>query len=146
MADGGAKGGGKILMTIMTIDFLERLVELLNDQGYYSIVTSPILKDGNSIAVMTMPTSEYQLYMDSSYRQGYAFQVSTKHQDQLTGYNTLLSITNLLQYIDDIPSNNNSYEFEGVRITTSPNVVAQDEKYYYHAAQFSADLYIKGGK
>lgn len=130
----------------MTIDFLERLVDLLNSQGYYSIVRSPILRDGNSIAVMTTPTSEYQKYLDGSYRQGYAFQVSTKHEDQLTGYNTLLSITNLLTDTSDIPSDNDSYQFEGIRIVTSPNVVAQDEVYYYHAAQFSADLYIKGGK
>lgn len=129
----------------MTIDFLERLVELLDSQGYYSQVVSPILIDGNSIAVMTMPNNDYQHYFDGSYRQGYAFQVTTKHENQLEGYQTLLSITSLLESVPDIPSDNGSYQYEGITITTSPNVIARDDKYYIHAAQFSAGLYIEGG-
>ncbi|MFD1425503.1 hypothetical protein [Kroppenstedtia sanguinis] len=130
----------------MTIDFLERLVSFLDEQGYYAPVISPILGDGRSIAVMVMPNNDYQYYFDGSYRQGYAFQVTTKHDNQLTGYQTLLSITNLLDSIPDIPSGNGSYRFEGLNITTSPNVVAIDDRYYIHAAQFSAALYIEGGK
>lgn len=129
----------------MTIDFLERLIELIDGQGYYSKVVTPILRDGNSIAVMTMPNNDYKYYMDGSYRQGYAFQVLTKHEELLEGYETLLNITKLLQEISDIPSSNASYVYEDMTITTSPNVVTYDGKYYIHAAQFSAGLYIEGG-
>lgn len=129
----------------MTIDFLERLVELLDKQRYYSRVVSPILTDGNSIAVMVMPNNDYQYYFDGSYRQGYAFQVTTKHEDQLEGYQTLLSITNLLTSVPDIPSGNGSYQYEGTTITTSPNVIAKDDRYYIHGAQFTAGLFIEGG-
>lgn len=126
----------------MTMDFLERLVELLNEQDYYATVVSPILVDGNSIAVVVMPSNDYDHYFDGSYRQGYAFQVMTKHTDQLTAYYTLVNITNLLETIEDIPSQNGSYEFENIKITTDPNVIGKDDKYYIYAAQFSAALFI----
>lgn len=128
----------------MTLDFLERLVGTLNNQNYYSLVVSPILVDGNSIAVMTTPSNDYDHYYDGSYRQRYAFQVMTKHTSQMTAYQTLLNITNLLRDIMDIPSANDTYEFEGIKIKTDPNVLMKDDKYYYFSAQFTADLYIKG--
>ena len=129
----------------MTIDFLERLVGFLNEQGYYALVVSPLLTDGRSIAVMTMPGGDYEYYFDGSYRQGYAFQVATKHESQLEGYQTLLSITSLLDGDPDIPSSNGSYQLEGIDIITSPNVITKDDKYYIHAAQFSAALFIEEG-
>jgi len=130
----------------VTMDFLERLVEFLNRQNYYATVVSPILVDGNSIAIMVMPSNDYEHYFDGSYRQGYAFQIMTKHTDQLTAYHTIIDIANLLENIDDIPSQNGSYEFENIKITTDPNVIGKDDKYYIYAAQFSADLFIKPKK
>ena len=126
------------------IDFLERLViDVLDKQGYYATVVSPMLASGNSIAVMPMPASDYDYYYDGSYRQNYAFQVLTKHEQQLTAYHTLLDIARLLKDIDDIPSANGSYEFEnGIEITTDPNIISRDEQYYIFAAQFSAALFI----
>lgn len=126
----------------MTMDFLERLVELLDSQGYYATVVSPILTDKNSISVMTMPGNDYQYYYDGSYRQGYDFQVMTKHTGQLTAYHTLLTISQFLQTVPDIKSESDSYNYEGLAITTSPNVIGKDEKYYIYAAQFKAALFI----
>ena len=124
-------------------DFLERLVGLLDNQNYYATVVSPMLVDGNSIAVFVMPANDYDHYYDGSYRQNYAFQVMTKHTNQLVAYHTLLQVSNLLKSIPDIKSENGSYDFEGIKITTDPNVVGKDDKYYIYAAQFSAGLFIK---
>ncbi|MET3504942.1 phage tail terminator protein [Halalkalibacter oceani] len=129
----------------MTMDFLERLViDTLDKQGYYATVVSPLLANGNSIAVMVMPANDYRHYYDGSKDQGFAFQVMTKHENQLEAYQTLLRITSLLVEIDDIPSANGSYEFSGITITTDPNVISKDDKYYIYGAHFSADLFIKG--
>ncbi|WP_017728496.1 phage tail terminator protein [Halalkalibacterium ligniniphilum] len=129
----------------MTMDFLERLVlDVLDKQGYYARVVSPTLVSGNSIAVTVMPARDHRHYYDGSKDQGFAFQVMTKHENQLEAYQTLLRITSLLSGINDIPSNNGSYDFCGITITTDPNVVGQDERYYIYGAQFSAELYIKG--
>ena len=126
------------------MDFLERLViDVLDKQGYYATVVSPMLTDGNSIAVMVMPANDYDHYYDGSYRQNFAFQVMTKHENQLTAYHTLLDIASLLKNIEDIPSANGTYEFEGIDITTDPNIITKDDKYYIFAAQFSAALFIK---
>lgn len=129
----------------MTMDFLERLLlDVLNKQNYYAMVVSPTLQDGNSIAVTVMPSNDHRHYYDGSKDQGFAFQVSCKHEDELTAYTTLLQISTLLKEISDIPSKNGSYEFDGITIRTDPNVITQDEKYFYYGAQFSANLHIKG--
>jgi hypothetical protein len=126
------------------MDFLERLVELLDGQDYYATVVSPILVNGNSIAVMPMPSNNYKHYYDGSYDQKYAFQVMCKHESQLTSYQALLMIASYLTSVDDIPSQNETYDFNGIVVTTDPNVIGKDDKYFIFSAQFSADLYIKG--
>ncbi|WBL16449.1 hypothetical protein [Sutcliffiella sp. NC1] len=141
----GTEGGGRrSMIENENSDFLFQLVvNTLDQQGYYSTVVSPVLTNGNSIAVMTMPSNNYEHYYDGSYRQGYAFQVMTKHESQLVAYNTLLDIAKFLPSLKDIPSQNGSYQFEGIRVTTDPNVIAKDDKYYIFAAQFSAALFIE---
>lgn len=129
----------------MTMDFLERLVYLLDAQKYYSTVLSPVLGTGNSIAVTTLPSRTYQYYMDGSYSQGYAFQISTKHEQQLVAYNTCQLIVDFLKNTKSIPSQNNSYEFEGIDIQTSPNLLMKDDKYYIFTAQLSANLLVYKG-
>ena len=120
------------------------MIDVLDTQGYFATVVSPTLTDGNSIAVMTMPSSDYDHYMDGSYRQRYAFQVMAKHYYQLKAYYTGVEISELLRNKEDIPSKNKSYEFEGIEITTDPNLITRDEQYYIFGAQFSASLFIKG--
>lgn len=129
----------------MTMDFLERLVYLLDSQKYYSTVLSPVLGTGNSIAVTTLPSRTYQYYMDGSYSQGYAFQISTKHDQQLVAYNTCQLIVDFLKDRKSIPSENHSYEFEGIDIQTSPNLLMKDDKYYIFTAQLSANLLVYKG-
>ncbi|WP_078379158.1 hypothetical protein [Sutcliffiella halmapala] len=130
-------------MSAENMDFLENLVNTLDSQGYYAKVVSPVLASGNSIAVMTMPSNDYDHYFDGSYRQGFAFQVLTKHEHQLTAYHALLSITNFLKKVPDIASNNGSYQFEEMKISTSPNGLGKDDKHHLFAAQFSAALFIE---
>lgn len=126
----------------MTMDFLESLENLLAKQNYYSSDFPPTLTNGNSISLMIMPSNDYDHYYDGSYRQGYAFQIMTKHMNMLTAYHTLINISKLLTEIPDIPSMNGSFQFEGIEITTDPNGIGKDDKYYIYAAQFKAALFI----
>ncbi|WP_166740308.1 phage tail terminator protein [Shouchella lehensis] len=126
------------------MDFLERLLlDVLNKQDYYAMVSSPVTLQGNSIAVSVMPSNNRAVYYDGTYDQGYMFQVMTKHEQQLEAYQTLLRITDFLDNIKDIPSQNNSYEFNGITVAGDPNVVGKDGNHYFYVAQFRADLYIK---
>lgn len=126
------------------MDFLEVLLDdLLNKQGYYAHVVSPMTGNGNSIAVMVMPNNDYTHYYDGSYRQGFAFQVITKHKEQMMAYHTANEISKLLQNVPNIPSRNNSYIYEGIKITTATNGMGQSEGYSFFGTQFSADLYVK---
>ncbi|WP_197284099.1 hypothetical protein [Bacillus sp. JCM 19041] len=99
--------------------------------------------DGNSIAVSVMPSNNRSVYYDGTYDQGYMFQVMTKHQQQLEAYQTLLRITDYLDNVPDIPSHNNSYDFNGITVVGDPNVIGREGNHYYYVAQFRADLYIK---
>lgn len=128
----------------MTMDFLERLVlDALGGQRYYATVVSGVTRDGNSIAVIATPSNEIQRFYDGTYDQGFTFQVTTKHETELSAYQTLLMISDRLTKLKDIPSKNNSYDFNGIEMTTVPNIIGKDDKYYYYSAMFKADLYIK---
>lgn len=148
MGQESSGGGGKKVMNTEkeknTLDFVERLVELLNAQGYYTTVVSPMLVDGNSIAVMVMPSNDYDHYYDGSYRQGFQFQVVAKHTQQMLAYDTVVQAGEFLKNVGDIPSHNGSYKFEKMMISTDPNVIGKTEKQQFiWGAQFRADLYIK---
>ncbi|WDF02956.1 phage tail terminator protein [Shouchella hunanensis] len=128
----------------MTMDFLERLVkDALGGRRYFAEVVSGVTRDGNSIAVIATPSNDIRHYYDGTYDQGFTFQVTTKHENELTSYQTLLLISDLLKNLRDVPSDNDSYEFNGIELTTVPNIIGKDDRYYYYSAMFKADLYIK---
>ncbi|MEJ9301457.1 hypothetical protein P4600_24135, partial [Niallia circulans] len=60
-------------------------------------------------------------------------------------YNTCQLIVDFLKARKSIPSENNSYEFEGIDIQTSPNLLMKDDKYYIFTAQLSANLLVYKG-
>lgn len=124
------------------MDFLETLVQGAIGNKYYTKALSPLLGLGDSIAVSPMPSNNYEHYYDGSYRQGYAFKVLTKHENQLVAYNTLNQIAKDLADIGDIPSLDGTYVFEGITIKTDTSMIGQDEKRFVFGAQFSAALYI----
>lgn len=124
-------------------DFLERLVRDAIGNQYGIPAMSPILGASNSIAITPSPSNNYEHYYDGSYRQGYAFQVLVKHENQLDAYMLTQKITMDLSNKEDIPSGDGTYTFEGVTITTDANMIGQDGKHFVFGAQMSAALYIK---
>lgn len=124
------------------MDFLDRLVLFLDSQKYFSKVISPVLSGVNSIAVMPTPSNDYDYYYDGSFRQKHAFQILTRHTDLMTAYGTLNDISKLLLSVSDLPSENDSYSFEGFEIATDPSVIGADEKGVICTAQFRANLFI----
>lgn len=128
----------------MNLDFADVALNYLNAQGYYAKVITPILANGNSISLAVLPTSDYQYYFDGSYRVGFLFEVLTKNEDQETAYDALVDIANKFNTLrnGDLPSQNDSYQFEGISITVSPAALLRDDKYYYYSAQFTAELFI----
>jgi hypothetical protein len=132
-------------MTVNTIDFLQKLVEILNNQNYFAPVVSGGLKNGNSIAVISMPSKIKQHFYNGSYLREFAIQINVKHEQQLEIIETIEKITNLLTNIEDIPSDLNSYKFEAMELSTTPNLLEVSEKYCIYSAQFTAELLIQGG-
>lgn len=124
------------------VDFIEMIVEVLNLKGLYSIVYFPNLKPGNSISITPIPSNDYKHYMDGSFDKKEAFQISTRHSDQMVAYQTLLTISNELTKLQDLISLNGSFEFNGITITSDASLVAVDESNFTCAATFVADLYI----
>ena len=126
------------------MDFLERLVlDAVGTKFMGTEAQSPVLGVKQTIAIAPSPSSVYDHYYDGSYRQQYAFRVLVKHENQLIAYQVLNDIAAMLTSVEDIPSANGTYIYEGMNITTDPNMIGQDEKYFIFGAQFAASLYIK---
>lgn len=127
------------------MDFLERLVLDAIGSKYMegTVAQSPLLGEKRSIAVSPSPSNDYDYYFDGSYRQGYAFRVLVKDQNQLVAYNTCNQIITDLIKLLDIPSQNGTYTYEGMSITTDTNMIGEDNKHFVFGAQLSASLFIK---
>lgn len=125
------------------MDFLERLVFDAVGNNYYAEALSPLLGEGNSIAIAPAPSNDYDHYFDGSYRQRYAFVVYAKHVEQLMAYNTLNAIAADLAAMKDIPSEDGSYVYEGMMVATDTNPIGQDEKHFVFGIQMVADIFVK---
>lgn len=136
------------------MDFLERIADTINtwllghvdEDGnpIYEVIHSPALVEDNSMALMVMPSNNYEHYFDGSFRQQFSFQVIARHANQLKSYMTLVALSTYLDNLENhaIISLDDSFEFEGITILTDTNGVGIDEKGYIYAVQLGASLFV----
>lgn len=129
------------------LDFIWRLNDYINTLGLFARSDVGVLDDGDSISLMAMPGGEETLFMDGTREKNYQMQVNAKSLNQLNCVESLSQIAKALENLkkDSIKSQNSTFDFESINITSLLSLVAQDEQgYFIYAVSISAKITIYG--
>ena len=130
----------------MELDFLDRLKDKINSFGLYAHCTIGLLDEGESLSIMAMPGGEETVYYDGERDKDYQIQVNAKSIDQNNCFDALTKIYQILENLEDLPSQNGSYDFQKIETRSLPNLVTQDEQgFFVWALNISASITIYQG-
>lgn len=128
------------------LDFMSNLNKVINDMGLYARSGIGLLKADESISIMAMPGGAEVEYMDGTRDKDYQIQVNAKSKNQLNCYNALNYIYQVLENLQELPSLNDSYEFNKIKTTSLPSLLQQDEQgFYIYVLSISAKITIYQG-
>ena len=127
-------------------DFEDRLLDYLDSLHLGFRVYADANRDA-SISVSRMPNSRVmQEYMDGSKDKRYTFLIQVKARDEQRNeaVNALQIISDSLIDLEQLPSSNNSYEFNDIIVTNEPYQFSRDDAgYIFFRMSIQADLYFK---
>lgn len=134
-------------MTIeMELDFMLQLNKKINSLGLFAQSSIGMLDAADSVSIMNMPGGSEVEYMDGSRDKDYQVQVNAKSKDQLQCINALTIAYQSLERLEDLPSENESYEFNKIETKSLPSIVAEDEQgFFVYALSISAKITIYRG-
>jgi len=116
---------------VMELDFLEKLNQKINSLNLYARSTIGSLGPSESLSITAMPGGEETVFFDGTRDKNCNVQVNAKSKNQLNCYNALTKIYQTLENLDDLPSGNGSYDFQGVVSQSLPSLLQQDEQGYF---------------
>lgn len=115
------------------MDFLERLADKVNEIDGLPILCEPgYLKETDSFVVYPIPGSRVVTeYFDGikDVQLNYEFAMKSKVQGRI--HNTLWLVQNFLEGIEEITSNDGSFEFDDLIITNKPFINQADEQGWF---------------
>lgn len=128
------------------MDFLDRMLDKLEtDVELFTFVKRGMLAEGNSIAVRPIPAPPNTTYLSNERIDNYSFQFLVRNKDVLLAEKTIESISEYLRNETAIESQDGSFTFVKLDITTMPNWVGMSEREEHeYTALFQAELYING--
>lgn len=137
----------------MELDFLLKLNQYINSQRLTgSALNKPLtsqiglLKDDESMSIMAMPGGAQVVFMNGDREKAYQVQINVKSKRQDVCMNALNALSKKLENLMDLPSSNNSYEFQEIVITSFPSFLQQDEQgFFIWVLSISAELTIFKG-
>lgn len=130
----------------MKLDFLDQLMHEINSYNLYATCRIGLLGEDDSLSIMAMPGGEETIYMDGTRDKNFQVQVNAKSKNQLNCYDSLTIIYQKLENLMDLPSRNNSYDFQKFTTQSLPNLIGQDEQgFYVYAANLNALITIYKG-
>lgn len=128
------------------LDFMDRLNDKINSLDLYAPCTIGLLDTGESLSIMAMPGGEETVYFDGVRDKNYQVQVNAKSRNQLNCFNALTTIYQTLENLTDLPSDNGSYDFQGITTQSLPSLVMQDEDgFFIYQLSISAKITIYEG-
>ncbi|MEK3890248.1 minor capsid protein [Bacillus sp. FSL K6-3431] len=128
------------------LDFMQKLNQKINSLGLYADSFIGVLGDGENLSIVAMPGGAEVEYMGGMRDKDYQVQVNAKSIDQLNCINALTYIYQTLENLTDLPSSNDSYEFNKISTQSLPSLVTQDEQgFYVYALSISAKITIYKG-
>lgn len=116
---------------VMKLDLLEQLNKKINSLDLYARSRIGLLGTDESISIMAMPGGDETVYMDGARDKDYQVQVNAKSRCNDHCFDALTTIYQTLENLDDLPSENGSYEFNKVQTKSLPNLVGQDEDGFF---------------
>ena len=135
-------------MTPKELDFIWRLNDYINTLDLFAWSDVGILDAGESLSVLAMPGGEENIYMDGTRDRHLNVQINAKSKNQLNCIESLSLIARKLENLPEraIKSDNDSFNFQKVTITSPLNIVAHDEQgYFIYALSISAKITIYEG-
>lgn len=128
------------------LDFLLKLNQKINSLGLYARSNIGLLDVGESLSIMAMPGGEETEYFDGSRDKNYNVQINAKSKNQMNCFNALTTIYQTLENLEDLPSANNSYEFNKIETKSLPSLLEMDEQgFYIYVLSISAKITIYQG-
>src|SRR5690625_2120141 len=130
------------------LDFIWRLNDYINTLDVFAQSNVGSLGINESLSVLAMPGGEENIFMDGTRDKHLNIQVNAKSQNQLNCIESLSLIARKLENLaeGEIASDNDSFNFQRVTITSPLNIVAHDEQgYFIYALSISAKITIYEG-
>jgi|SRR5690606_15660494 len=130
----------------MQLDFMDQLNNKINDMNLFTRSIIGLLGADESISIMVMPGGAETVYFDGTRDKEYQVQVNAKSKNQLNCFNALTKIYQTLENLDDLPSENGSYDFQGITTQSLPSLLERDEQgYWVYVLSISARITIYKG-
>lgn len=129
------------------MDFLDRMMDYIEaNVSLYKPMRVGILGDGDSIAIRPTPGTPPNGYLARDRLRNYPFQVLTQHSNAGVAYQTLETITNVIDGLENgaIVSSDGSFVFVRCEVYTTPNFVeVTSQGHHVYTAIYQAELYIE---
>src|SRR5690625_1420099 len=135
-------------MTPKELDFIWRLNDYINTLDLFACSNVGILETEDSLSVMAMPGGEETVYFDGTRDKNLNIQINAKSRNQLNCIDSLAKIARVLENLPEnaIQSENDSFYFESISVTSPVSIVAQDEQgFFIYALSISAKITIYKG-
>ncbi len=130
----------------MELDFMLQLNDKINSLDLYAPCYIGLLGPEDSLSIMAMPGGDEVVFMNGARDKDYQVQVNAKSKDQLACLNALTYIYQTLENLIDLPSENDSFDFQSISTKSLPNLVAQDEQgFFVYVLNISAKITIYKG-
>ena len=135
-------------MTPKELDFIWRLNDYINTLDLFARSNVGILETEDSLSVMAMPGGEETVYFDGTRDKNLNIQINAKSINQLNCIDSLAKIARVLENLPEnaIQSENDSFYFESISVTSPVSIVAKDEQgFFIYALSISAKITIYKG-
>src|SRR5690625_426299 len=140
--------GDESKMIPKELDFIWRLNDYINTLDLFAWSNVGMLEVDESLSVLAMQGGAETIYMDGTRDKNLNIQVNPKSQDQLNCIESLLVIARKIENLPEhaIQSDNDSFKFQKISITSPLSIVAHDDQnYFIYALSISAKITIYEG-
>lgn len=127
-----------------TLDFKSCLIESIRTLNLKYFLFQNINDDSNSLAIVTLPGGTVtRSYMDGVKDKALPYEIRGKTKDPEEVEKELTRIAKYLGDLEQLKSNNGSFEFMDIRVSDEPFFEgADDEAYFHFSIGFTANITV----
>lgn len=115
-----------------TIDFGQRLHDYVTELQLPFPVILGVLDRENFVTLYPLPRSKVvRKYYNKYVERQLDYEFNIKTEDQVGAIRALSTLSTKLQQVKDVPSENNSYQFQKIKVANKSSLVGQDEHGFF---------------